>query len=181
MQTSLVAPINYLEPPADHWPRIFRILAVASMVFGAFYALAAVSDFRSTWQLMQLSPAPTSNFLYWGPLISPIIDLVVGVVIVTGSAMLLKRQPYEFLIRSLRFIVVVSVLSTCIGIYKSRDYLSWQYFTYSMGNLGKIVSFPLLVILILLAHRKANPKSPLAVKPKPPVLTRSDDPMSLLR
>ena len=42
-----------------------------------------------------------------------------------------------------------------------------------------MIAPPLLVILILLAHRKANPKSPLAAKPKPP--TRSEDPMSLLR
>ena len=179
MENHILAPIDYVEPHADHWTRIFPLLAVATMVFGAFFALAAIGTLRLTWELMRLDPASTGDRMSWGPLIIPIVDLVFGLGMVIGSAMLLKHRPYEFLIQGLLFVVVVTLLNTSIEIYRSRENLTWQYLTYSLGNVGKVVSFPLLVILILLAHRKANPKSPLAAKPKPP--TRSEDPMSLLR
>jgi len=181
MDSSVVAPIAYLEPAVDHWPRIFRILAIISQVFGAFFAMAAIFSFRYEWQSRQLSAATTEDLLRWGPLVVPFIDLLFGLGIIAGGDMLLKRKPYEFLIQGLKFVVFMTLFDTCIGIYRSREYLSWEYLLFSVGNLGKVVSFPLLVILILLAHRKAHPLSPLAAKPNPHMRSSNDDDLPLLR
>ncbi len=167
METRLVTPIDYVEPSADPWPPIFRILAIMTTVFGAFYALIGVGSIRTVWIIRGISGVnvPVTEFNYWSPFISPFIDVLFGLGVISGGAQLLRGQPYEFMIRGLRLIVLVMLFGAVMGIYRNREFLTLPFLMYDIGYSARAVTFPLLGVLILLAHRKAHPRSPLARKP----------------
>jgi len=174
MQSSTVAPIAYLPPAVDHWPRIFRILAIACILFGAFYAAAGAAGMR-IWLYRDLRNA-TANANYWMPLLSPLIDLLMGASVIATAVQLLRGGPYENMIRWLRIIVFFVPVGMVMGVLRSRGNFSWPLLVYQAGGAGMRISFPLLVMLILLTHRKLHPNSPQAQKPKPP-----EPPLPLLR
>jgi hypothetical protein len=49
MESQLVAPIDYVEQPADQWPRIFKIIGIVTLVYGAFFAAGGAMTLRQLW------------------------------------------------------------------------------------------------------------------------------------
>src|SRR5437763_1772754 len=106
METRVVTPIDYVEQPLDYWPAIFKLVGMASLIFGALYAAAGAGELRAFWMLRHLN-IPTTQIYYWLSLLGPIVNMINGAVVISGSLLVLRGGPYESLIRGLRFIAVL--------------------------------------------------------------------------
>ena len=164
METRLVTSIDYVEQPLDYWPPIFKRVSMASLVFGALYAAAGAGELRTFWMLRHLS-IPTTQISYWFALLGPIVNIINGAVVISGSLMVLRGGPYESLIRGLRFIAILLLFGMAGGLVGSSLSSSISSMVFVIAFAARGVTFPLLMILILLEHRKAHPTSPRARKP----------------
>jgi len=72
---------------------------------------------------------------------------------------------YEMLIYGMRCIVLIIAAGMLAAVNNIWPILRWPYLIHQFGTVARNAAFPLLVIFILLAHRKAHPTSPLARKP----------------
>ena len=163
MEPRLLTPIDYVEPPVDPWLRIFRILATISVIFGAFYVTIGAGGLHRFLNLHRLAN-PQSTLWYWGPLVIPLIDVFNGAFVIVGGIRVLRGEAYEMMIRGLRIIVFIVAFDAILSL--QRGYLSLPFTIHHVGFAARGVAFPLLVILILLWHRKMHPRSPLARKPQ---------------
>ena len=175
MQAPLATPIEYLKPSADHWPRIFRILAITSLVFGAIYAAIGAGGLLAIWNFQLLRDPANVPARYWFAIGLPFINMINGITVVAGALRLLRGGPYEMLIYGMRCILLIIATGVLAAVHNIWPILRWPYLIDQFGTVARNAAFPLLVIFILLAHRKAHPTSPFARKPI------REEPLPLLR
>jgi len=143
----------YGEMAKTPWPRIFRFIAIITLLYGAAIVAEAASSALIIWPLRRIPRIPGTPGQYWFWAVACAIEVAIGAMLIWGAARLLRGACHRLIVIGFWTLIGLWPLGTLLSLILQP---ALGYFNLLMASLlegtGRNL-FPLLVILLLRAYR----------------------------
>ena len=151
--SSTVLTVEYHDPPLDRWSRILRLVAIVTLIYGAANIGLAIFTARTLWPFKRVPSIAARPGEYWLWAISFLITFVIAAALITGATICLKGGKYRLIVWGSWSLLVLWPIGVVITWVANPGRLSMSMFISTVFYGAEIYIFPLLVILVLRAHR----------------------------
>ena len=145
--------IGYRDRTDHPWPRILQFIAIVTLIYGAARVGLMVGEGRFLWQVGTTSGGTILglSYLLWG--FVWVLAVVIGLLLIVGAISLLRSGTTQLILAGHWAMIVLWLLTFIAGFMIRPGSESVALLFNSLLHAFSTNFFPIMVILILRAHR----------------------------